>query len=106
MLAIAPKDTRNKHWSEPTNLLPYKHHALVPILGSEAGRLGASMPLAIRNNQLIGVCGIQPEHNIYIDPKGQWLGTNTPQWLSTHPVYLYPVADKLIPSQCKRTPTL
>lgn len=98
MLAITPKDTQGKHWSEPANLLPYTHHSLVPVIGTEVGRLGASMPLAIHDDQLVGVCGFQPDHNLYIDPKGQWLGTTTPQWFSTHPVYLHTLGStKAIP---------
>jgi hypothetical protein len=104
MLAISLKDTQNKHWSEPTNLLPFKHQALIPILANEAGRLGASMPLAIHNKQLVGVCGIQADHNLYIDPKGQWSGNVVPEWLQTSPVYLQMInSTKAVP--CIATPT-
>lgn len=97
MLPLTPKDAQGQGWSVPQDLMPFKSHALIPVLATEAGRLAGSMPLAVLNDKLVAVTGTQTNYNLFINAKGQWMGHVLPQWFETYPFFLQPVGDKAIP---------
>jgi hypothetical protein len=97
MLALNPKDTQGQGWIVPHDLHPFKAHSLIPVLGQEVGRLAGSLPLAIHNKKLVAICGTSQQYNLFISPKGEWMGNVKPLWLDTYPFFLYSVGNKAIP---------
>lgn len=96
-LAIAPKDCQDKRWQPPANLSHLQTQALLPLHAGELAKAAATMPLALVKQgaqwQLVAVCGLHPQHNLYIKD-GQWLGSYQPVWLATFPFQIMTVGDK------------
>lgn len=96
-LVLSPKECQNKTWHPPSDLAFAQHQALLPLHAGELGKAAASMPLAMmkegREWRLVGVCGIEPGHNLFIK-QGKWLGNYRPQWLATHPFEIVTVGEK------------
>ena len=108
-LALSPKDCQAYTWRVPTTLSFAQHRALIPVHAGELSHAAASMPLALWQQddkwQLVAVCGLQAEHNLFIKD-GQWLGHYRPNWLQTYPFDLMPVGDKAYPVMDRSSPLL
>ncbi|NWO11404.1 SapC family protein [Chromohalobacter salexigens] len=96
-LVISPKECRGLTWHPPIDLSFAAETVSIPLHAGEMAKAAASMPLALvkegRKWQLVGVCGLEPGHNLFIK-QGQWLGHYRPQWLSTWPFAVTQVGEK------------
>jgi len=96
-LVLSPKECQGKTWHSPHDLNFAADKALIPLHAGELAKAAASMPLALikqnREWQLVGVCGTEPDHNLFIK-QGNWLGHYRPAWLSTYPFEIVIVGEK------------
>lgn len=96
-LAISPKECQGLTWHSPRDVSFAAHHHLIPLHAGELAQAASTMPLALvkgeREWQLVGVCGLESGHNLFIK-NGQWLGHYRPQWLSTWPFDVVQVGEK------------
>ncbi|WP_311945014.1 SapC family protein [Halomonas piscis] len=96
-LVLSPRECRGKTWHPPRDLGCAADQALLPLHAGELAKAAAAMPLAVvkqsREWRLVGVCGLEPGHNLFIR-QGQWLGHYQPQWLATYPFEIVSVGEK------------
>lgn len=96
-LVLSPKECQGKAWHPPQDLAFAQHRSLIPLHAGELAKAVAAMPLAAvkegREWQLVGVCGLENGHNLFIR-QGQWLGHHRPEWLASWPFEIVSVGDK------------
>lgn len=96
-LVLSPKECQGKTWHPPIDLSCAADKALIPLHAGELAKAAATMPLALikenREWRLVGVCGIETGHNLFIKD-GKWLGNYRPAWLSTWPFEIVTVGEK------------
>ncbi|XKH59403.1 SapC family protein [Halomonas sediminis] len=96
-LVLSPKECQGKTWHPPIDLSFAADKALIPLHAGELAKAAATMPLALikenREWRLVGVCGLEPDHNLFIK-QGKWLGNYRPAWLSTYPFEIVVVGEK------------
>lgn len=96
-LVLTPKECQGKTWHPPVDLRFAANKALLPLHAGELAKAAATMPIALvkegREWQLVGVCGIEPSHNLFVK-EGKWLGNYRPAWLSTYPFQVVAVGEK------------
>nr|WP_290693353.1 SapC family protein [Halomonas sp. UBA3074] len=96
-LVLSPKECQGKTWYPPIDLSFAANQALMPLHAGELAKAAATMPLALikenREWRLVGVCGTEPGHNLFIKD-GKWLGNYRPAWLSTYPFEIVTVGEK------------
>nr|WP_273424407.1 SapC family protein [Halomonas sp.] len=96
-LVLSPKECQGKAWHPPVDVSFASDKALIPLHAGELAKAAATMPIALvkqgREWQLVGVCGIEPGHNLFIKD-GKWLGHYRPEWLSCWPFEIVSVGDK------------
>jgi hypothetical protein len=96
-LVLSPKECQGKTWHPPVDLNFTAHKPLIPLHAGELAKAAATMPLALikqgREWQLVGACGIEPGHNLFIKT-GKWLGHYRPEWLTTYPFEIVSVGEK------------
>jgi hypothetical protein len=96
-LVLSPKECQGKTWHPPIDLAFAADQALLPLHAGELAKAATAMPLALvkegREWRLVGVCGIEPSHNLFVK-EGKWLGNYKPAWLSTYPFQVVAVGDK------------
>ncbi len=97
MIALSVKETEGKAWKVPSSLLSFKNFGVVPVNIHEAGRIGSTMPLAVKDGELMALCGTSEDSNLFIDTKGAWIGVASPEWFETYPFFLYSVGKQAIP---------
>lgn len=96
-LVLSPKECQDKTWYPPHDLGFAANKALIPLHAGELAKAAANMPLALikenRKWRLVGVCGIDVHHNLFIKD-GKWLGNYRPAWHSTYPFEIVTVGEK------------
>lgn len=96
-LVLSPKECQDKTWQPPHDLSFAADKALIPLHAGELAKAAATMPLALvkegREWQLVGVCGLEDGHNLFIK-NGKWLGHYRPNWCSTYPFEIVTVGEK------------
>lgn len=96
-LVLSPKECQGLTWHPPVDLTFAADQALLPLHAGELAKVAATMPLALikenREWQLVGVCGVESGHNLFIKD-GKWLGNYRPAWLSTYPFEIVTVGEK------------
>jgi hypothetical protein len=96
-LVLSPKECQGSTWHPPQDLSFAADKALIPLHAGELAKAAASMPLALikqgREWLLVGVCGSEPDHNLFIK-QGKWLGHYQPEWLATYPFQIVSVGEK------------
>ena len=96
-LVLSPKECQGKAWHPPVDASFAAQQALLPLHAGELAKAAATMPLALmkegREWRLVGVCGIETGHNLFIKD-GKWLGNYRPAWLSTWPLAVVTVGEK------------
>ena len=96
-LVLSPKECQGKTWHPPIDLSFAANKSLIPLHAGELAKAAATMPLAIikenREWRLVGVCGIETGHNLFIKD-GKWLGNYRPAWLSSYPFEIVTVGEK------------
>jgi hypothetical protein len=96
-LVLSPKECQGKTWHPPVDLAFAAHRALLPLHAGELAKAAAAMPIALvkegREWCLVGVCGLEPGHNLFIKA-GKWLGHYQPAWLATYPFEIVTVGEK------------
>jgi hypothetical protein len=80
-LVLSPKECQGKTWHPPLDLSFAASQTLIPLHAGELAKAAASMPIALvkegREWRLVGVCGIEAGHNLFI--KGQVAGSLSPR---------------------------
>lgn len=96
-LVLSPNDCQGKSWHPPQNLAFAQHRPLIPLHVGELAKAAAAMPLAAvkegREWRLVGVCGLEPGHNLFVR-QSQWLGHHRPEWLASWPFEIVTVGEK------------
>lgn len=96
-LVISPKECQGLAWHPPRDVSFAATNPLVPLHAGELAKAAATMPLAMiqegREWKLVGVAGLQHDHNLFIK-EGQWLGQYKPQALSTWPFAVVSIGEK------------
>lgn len=96
-LVLSPKECQGLTWHSPVDLNFAANKALIPLHAGELAKAAASMPLAAvkegREWRLVGVCGLESGHNLFIR-QGQWLGHYRPEWLASWPFEIVSVGEK------------
>lgn len=96
-LVLSPKECQGKTWHPPHDFAFAQERSLIPLHAGELAKAAATMPLALIKQhhewRLVGVCGIEPDHNLFIK-QGKWLGHYRPEWLSTWPFEVVSVGEK------------
>ncbi|NWO11396.1 hypothetical protein HLV40_13430 [Chromohalobacter salexigens] len=96
-LVLSPKECQGLTWHPPHDLGFATDKALIPLHAGELAKAAATMPVALLKEshewRLVGVCGIEPGHNMFIK-NGKWLGHYRPEWLSSYPFEIVTVGDK------------
>ena len=96
-LVLSPKECQGKTWHPPQDVSFAADKALIPLHAGELAKAAATMPLALikqsREWQLVGICGTEPDHNLFIK-QGKWLGHYQPEWLATYPFQVVSVGEK------------
>ena len=96
-LVLSPKECQGKTWHPPLDLSFAASQTLIPLHAGELAKAAASMPIALvkegREWRLVGVCGIEAGHNLFIKG-GTWLGHYRPEWLFTYPFEIVTVGEK------------
>lgn len=96
-LVLSPKECQGKTWHPPVDLSFAADKALIPLHAGELAKAAATMPLALikehREWRLVGVCGIETGHNLFIKDV-KWLGNYKPAWLSSWPFAVVTVGEK------------
>jgi len=96
-LVLSPKECQGKTWYPPQDLAFAQYRSLIPLHAGELAKAAAAMPLAAvkerREWRLVGVCGLEPGHNLFVR-RGQWLGHYRPEWLSSWPFEIVTAGEK------------
>lgn len=96
-LVLSPRECLGLTWHPPHDLGFTADKALIPLHAGELAKAAAAMPLAAvkerREWRLVGVCGLEPGHNLFVR-QGQWLGHYRPEWLSSWPFEIVSVGEK------------
>jgi hypothetical protein len=96
-LVLSPKECQGKTWHPPQDLGFAAAQALLPLHAGELAKAAASLPLALvkegREWRLVGVCGLETGHNLFIKD-GKWLGNYRPAWLAAYPFDIVAVGEK------------
>jgi hypothetical protein len=96
-LVLSPKECQGKTWYPPHDIRFAAGEALIPLHAGELAKAATSMPLALvkegREWRLVGVCGIESGHNLFIKD-GKWLGSYRPVWFASWPFEVIVVGDK------------
>ncbi|MFG6157356.1 SapC family protein [Halomonas sp. 1390] len=96
-LVLSPRECQGKSWLPPKDLRFAQHRSLILLHAGELAKAAAAMPLAVvkegREWRLVGVCGLDLGHNLFIR-QGQWLGHYRPEWLSSWPFEIISVGEK------------
>lgn len=96
-LVLSPKECQGLTWHPPVDLTFAADQALLPLHAGELAKAAATMPVALlkesREWRLVGVCGIEPGHNLFIK-NGKWLGHYHPEWFYTYPFEIVTVGEK------------
>lgn len=94
---LSPRECQGKAWHPPQDLAFAQHQSLIPLHAGELAKAAASMPLAVvkdgREWRLVGVCGLESGHNLFIR-QGEWLGHYRPAWLASWPFEIVSVGEK------------
>lgn len=96
-LVLTPNECQGLTWRPPRDAAFAQHQALIPLHAGELAKAATSMPLALvkdgREWRLVGICGIEPHHNLFIKD-GRWLGHYRPEWLTSWPFKIINVGEK------------
>lgn len=88
-LVLSPKECQGKTWHPPLDLSFAASQTLIPLHAGELAKAAASMPIALvkegREWRLVGVCGIEAGHNLFIKGASGWV-TIAPSGFSPIPL--------------------
>lgn len=90
---------KDSYFIPSTNLEFARNLSLVPVVMEEANLVQVLMPLAFfspkQNDQfdLVGVQSLDPSHNLFLLPNGEWFMHYTPAYYRTYPFALIPGPD-------------
>lgn len=90
--AVSKTRHASKFWHRVTNLGFAAQTNAVPVSGGELARATLSFPLAFvaKGDQqtLVAMLGLAPGQNLFVGPKGQWVGDYIPATLRGYPFQL------------------
>ena len=89
---VTPAAFTDKHWTPPSDYRFTAKDTICPLVLHELPKAHLSLPIAIAyiNKQPVPVAvqGIQPQTNLLIDQKGQWIGRYLPASYRSYPFML------------------
>lgn len=90
-LPVSPRECQGLTWLPPADCLFAFEQPLLTLTAAEMGMAAASMPLALVKRgrparwELVAVCGLHSDRNLFVDGQGRWLGQYRPQSLNHWP---------------------
>lgn len=96
-IPINSSSHQNLGWTKPKTFLHFAKQGALPLLLSELPHSLASFPIAFipSSNQqddvtfeIVALTSFKPENNLFISPKGHWLGGYQPAVLRSYPFRL------------------
>lgn len=91
LIAVTPQECQELSWLPPEDCHFVAGRSLLPLAANEMAMAASSMPLALvklgkpARWQLMAVCGLHTDHNLFVNAQGQWLGHYRPRVLQTWP---------------------
>ena len=96
--AISLEHFANKAWKKSSGYFFAAQKNLISVVAAELPHLIPVMPLAfVRSGsgfELVAICSLEPNVNLYIAPDGHWLGGYIPATLRGHPFSLVKVEGR------------
>ena len=102
LVPITPEKYGSRRWQRYTSYSFAATTSYAPLVGAELQRAMQNMPLAfIKQEQsfhIAAVLSLSPGGNLFVDPKGRWLGGYVPSIFRGYPFKLAKVReqDKLV----------
>lgn len=99
-LPVSPRECQGLTWLPPADCLFAFDQPLLTLTAAEMGMAAASMPLALVKRgrparwELVAVCGLHSDRNLFVDGQGRWLGQYRPQSLSHWPFSMMRLAGR------------
>ena len=97
LAAITKEQFASKAWTHAGYTFAQKEH-LIPVVTAELSQLVPAMPLVFvpvgESYELMGLTSVQPGNNLYVAPKGQWMGDYIPAALRAYPFRLVRHSDR------------
>jgi hypothetical protein len=97
--AITPQQFANKAWQRYTGYAFAAKANAIPVVAAELANLVPALPLGfVQANdgsfQLVAITSLQPGTNLFVAPKGDWIGQYIPAVLRCYPFLLRKAPDK------------
>jgi SapC len=96
-VAISRERHGEKKWRRPQGFGFAASQAVAPVVATELGSAGLSLPLAFTEEAgryaLVAVLSLAPGRNLFVAPDGQWLGGHIPASFRAYPFRLAARAD-------------
>lgn len=94
LVPLSAERHRCKRWKRPAGYAFAANEWFVPLSALELARAVCSMPVAFVDAgtglDLAAITSVIPNRNMFVDPKGRWLGSYVPAWLRVYPFRLIP----------------
>jgi hypothetical protein len=98
LVAVAPETFRNKYWKRFASYEFAAKDSVAPLVAAEIAGASRTMPVAFlkQNDRFIlaGMLSLTPGRNLYVGPRGQWLGAYVPSCFRGHPFRLAKAEDR------------
>jgi hypothetical protein len=89
---ITPENLSGRYWQRYTSYSFASSTQYAPLVLAELPRAMQSLPLAFAQERgsmyLVGVLGISPGENLFVNQKGQWMGAYVPSSFRSYPFKL------------------
>lgn len=90
-IPVSPVECHGLTWLPPADCSFAFDQPLLTLTAAEMGAAAASMPLALVKRgrparwELVAVCGLHTDRNLFVDVQGRWMGQYRPQSLNHWP---------------------
>jgi len=95
---ISSEQFSSKTWKKISNCNFASKQSLIHVVAAELPHLVPHMPLGFMQTdstfELVAICSLQPESNLYVAPDGRWLGGYVPAALRAYPFRLVYVEER------------
>lgn len=96
--AISPDTFASKAWKSITGYQFADQLNTIHVVAAELTHLVSSVPLGFIKTgnafELVAICSLQPDSNLYVAPDGRWLGSYIPALLRGYPFRLVKLQDR------------
>jgi hypothetical protein len=92
LVAVAPETFRKKYWKRFESYEFAAKDSVAPLAAAEIARAAQAMPVAFLKQDdrfiLAGLLSLTPGNNLYVGPRGRWLGEYAPSCFRGYPFRL------------------